>query len=230
MNSLVEARFNSRLNWEEDFLKEGALKAIREAESREESQEVEKVPESFRAQIARVAGRRRRESRARVDKDCSIFRKDNEMSSSVKDRDSGCYSGSGSGSSEEEMLGSLEEARNNESESQAGGIQGCSASARNTLMDFKFWRGGGRGDEKGWEGSCSSNSSPASSLRTGANFLPPRSLPTGRSRARGREMELPGSQWRGGSTIGHNSWKNQRDGRSYSSSSVTTSSSSGMIR
>ena len=181
------------------------------------------MPESFRAQIARVAGRRRRESRARVDKDCSIFRKDNDSGSSVKDRDSGCYSGSGSGSSEEETLGSLEER-------QAGGIQGCSASARNTLMDFKFWRGGGRGDEKGWEGSCSSNSSPASSLRTGANFLPPRSLPPGRSRARGREMELPGSQWRGGSTIGHNPWKNQRDRRSYSSSEVTTSSSSGMIR
>ena len=221
MNSLVEARFNSRLNWEEDFLKEGALKASREAESREESKEVEKVPESFRAQIARVAGRRRRESRARVDKDCSIFRKDNNSCSSVKDRDSGCYTGSGS--SEEETLGSLEER-------QAGGIQGCSAGARNTLIDFKFWRGGGRADEKGWEGSCSSNSSPASSLRTGANFLPPRSLPPGRSRARGAEVELPGSQRRGGSSVGHNSGKNQRDRRSYSSSEVTTSSSSGMIR
>ena len=113
MNSLVEARYSSQINWKEDFLKEDTLQTIREAakESKEQSKEnailIEKVPESFRVKIARVAGKRRRETRARVDKDCSIFRKENDLSSSVKDRDSGCYSGSGS--SEEETLGSLEE-------------------------------------------------------------------------------------------------------------------------
>ena len=201
MNSLVEARYSSQLHWEEGFHKEGTLKSIKEADSREQSKEVEKIPESFRAQIARVAGKRRRETRARVDKDSSIFRKDNNLDSSVKDRDSGCYSGSGSGSSEEETL---EEQKNNDSEKQAGDIRGCSASATNTLMDFKFWRGG----VKGWEGSCSSSHSPPSSLRTGGNFLLPRSLPERRSREMRRA--LPGSHWRGVSNFGHNYQRGRR--------------------
>ena len=236
MNSLVEARYSSQINWKEDFFKEDTLKAIGEAtkESKEQSKEEvlmdEKVPESFRVNIARAAGKRRRETRARVDKDCSIFRKDNDLVSSAKDRDSGCYSGSGTGSSEEETLEEHRQDWNKESERRADGIQGCSASARNTLMDF--WSGG-QGDEKGWEASCSSNYSPASSLRTGGNFLPPRSLHVRRSRARRREMgrELSGSShWRGGPGVGHDSERYQRERKSYSSSEVTTGSSSGMIR
>ena len=226
MNSLVEARYSSQINWKDETCREGTLKAIvedrmerqRKEQSKETATKDEKVPESFRARIAGVVGKRRRETRARVDKDCSIFRKEND---SVKDRDSGCFSSSGSSESEEGSLEEKNEVWNDKREvshgRRAGSIRKGSESVGNILMDSKLWIGGKDG-ERGWEGSCGFNDSPASpgsSLRTGGNFLPAKTLTMRRSKAATREVgrEVAAFQWSKGSSFRKNTEKNQRDGR-----------------